>query len=158
MACRGVLSLDPTYARASDNYVNAKQALGEYLDASILLPPLNRCPPSSPSLRVKLSKPWSAHPRKVGLILQTHEPRRGRTAARTDGYSTCGGVTVRTVRAVRCLPRHTAVPRSTYVCVSWCLACQCVSCEGQVLLGISMCCVEPCSSVGCEYIVNLFQM
>ena len=118
MACRGVLSLDPTYARACDNYVNAKQALGEYLDASILLPPLNRCPPSSPSLRVKLSKPWSAHPRKVGLILQTHEPRRGRTAARTDGYSTCGGVTVRTVRAVRCLPRHTAVPgRLTCACL-----------------------------------------
>ena len=91
MACRGVLSLDPTYARASDNYVNAKQALGEYLDASILLPPLNRCQPSSPSLRVKLSTTWSTHPRKVGLILHTHEPRRGRTAARTDGYVRAAG-------------------------------------------------------------------
>jgi hypothetical protein len=134
VACRGVLSLDPTYARACDNYVNAKQALGEYLDASILLPPLNRCPPSSPSLRVKLSKPWSAHPRKVGLILHTHEPRRGRTAARTDGYSTCGGVTVRTVRAVRCLPRVRGTRldpvdlRGSVRSSTWCLACDSV-CE-----------------------------
>ena len=32
MACRGVLSLDRTYARACDNYGNAKQVLGASLN------------------------------------------------------------------------------------------------------------------------------